>query len=115
MRTNARTAAEKGMTAQEFQKQTYSNAIKMNLPSTTNPETEILKSQMTAIQAEMMIMRVEVGKVKTLEQKVENLETTVYHIQSSLTEIKKGQENIESGQNKTNSQLSELTAEHRRI
>lgn len=108
MRSITRTAAEKGMPIQEAQKLSYSNATKMNLTTTPNPETEILKSQVTALQTEMKIMRQEVGKIRTLEEKVEKLETTVDNIQSSLTAIQKGQINIENGQSTTNLKLDRL-------
>lgn len=69
MRAIARTATEKGMTLQEARVQSYSDIAKKNSAPTLNPETEILKSQVQALQTEMTRMRTEISKIKPLEKK----------------------------------------------
>jgi hypothetical protein len=59
-------------------KSTYSQAVRRNLPNTeTNPDAEILKGQILAIQAEMNQLRTEREKIRTLEKKVDGLEDSV--------------------------------------
>ena len=58
-----------------------------------NPEAEILKSQIQAIQTEMSRFRTEIGKFKNLEKKVDELDNSVSQIKTSLSNLDKGQEN----------------------
>lgn len=97
MRTISRTAAVKGVTLQEARLQTHSEATRKNVPtSEPDPETEILKGQMQALQTEMTRMRTEIGKIKSLEKKVEALDTSVNQIQNSLGTLEKGQSTTNS-------------------
>ncbi|XP_045022818.1 uncharacterized protein LOC123466387 [Daphnia magna] len=84
------------------QKSTYSQAVRRNLPNTeTNPEAEILKGQILAIQAEMTQLRTEREKIRTLEKKVDGLEDSVNQIQNTLS-------NLNKGQSSTNNKLDKL-------
>jgi prefoldin subunit 5 len=84
-------------------KSTYSQAVRRNLPNTeTNPDAEILKGQILAIQAEMNQLRTEREKIRTLEKKVDGLEDSVNQIQNTLSNLNKGQS---STNNKLDTQI----------
>lgn len=109
MRAITRAAADKGVPIQEVRGKSYSEAARGNLPFAPDPDTEILKSQVQALQTEMARIRTEAGKIKIIEKKVDKLENNVNQIQNTLNTLEKGQTAIESGQMTTNSKLDKLT------
>ena len=61
-----------------------------------NPETEILKGKVEALQTDLAGIKAELAKVKTLEAKVGKLDTTVNHVRESLATLEKGQQTSNS-------------------
>ena len=94
MRAAIQASGAKGQPLGEERNPSYSEAAKKNrLYPAQNPEAEILKSQIQAIQTEMSRFRTEIGKFKNLEKKVDELDNSVSQIKTSLSNLNKGQEN----------------------
>jgi chromosome segregation ATPase len=94
MRAAIQASGAKGQPLGEERNPSYSEAAKKNrLYPAQNPEAEILKSQIQAIQTEMSRFRTEIGKFKNLEKNVDELDNSVSQIKTSRSNLNKGQEN----------------------
>lgn len=72
--------------------QSYSEVAKRSITSSsTNPDVEIMKSQIEAIQSEMASLKAGMKQNRPLEEKVTSLESTVNTLQKSLSKLENGQ------------------------
>ncbi len=87
---------------QDTKGRTYRDAAKTNLEEHhPDPEVEILRSKIDAMQTEMKMIREEIGLIRLLEEKVKDLNTTVSMTEGTLSVLKGGQQT-------TNSKLDKL-------